>query len=187
MGLQYFAWTGKEFDMSKHLMTAGIIMALLMGLAGCSDFRRAVGTEKSSPDEFEVVVRPPLSLPPGFTDRPEDIIAKEKKAAGIDAKTSAEATLAVGNSATGDFEQLFDFTKVPDDIRAKVDAETYGIQLENRLPLQQLFGGLPDIGPVLDKMAEDMRLRKARQDRRLPNDDATLATDPTGNEPVAVQ
>ena len=173
--------------MSKHVMTAGITMALLIGLAGCSDFRRAVGTEKSSPDEFEVVVRPPLSLPPGFTDRPEDILAKDKKATGVDAESSAEAMLAVGNSASGDFEQLFDFSNVPDDIRVKVDAETYGIQLENRLPLQQLFGGLPDIGPVLDKMAEDARLRKARQDGRLPTDEATLATDPASDEPVAVQ
>ena len=173
--------------MSKHVMTAGITMALLIGLAGCSDFRRAVGTEKSSPDEFEVVVRPPLSLPPGFTDRPEDILAKDKKATGVDAESGAEAMLAVGNSALGDFEQLFDFSDVPDDIRAKVDAETYGIQLENRLPLQQLFGGLPDIGPVLDKMAEDARLRKARQDGRLPTDEATLATDPASDEPVAVQ
>ena len=173
--------------MSKHVMTAGITMALLIGLPGCSDFRRAVGTEKSSPDEFEVVVRPPLSLPPGFTDRPEDIIANDKKATGVDAESSAAAMLAVGNSASGDFEQLFDFSDVPDDIRAKVDAETYGIQLENRLPLQQLFGGLPDIGPVLDKMSEDARLRKARQDGRLPTDEATLATDPTSDEPVAVQ
>ena len=144
MGLQYFAWTGDKSDMSKHVITAGITMAVLIGLAGCSDFRRAVGTEKSSPDEFAVVVRPPLSLPPGFTDRPEDILAKD-------------------------------------------DAETYGIQLEKRLPLQQLFGGMPDIGPVLDKMAEDTRLRKAQQDGRLPTDEATLATDPTNNEPLAVQ
>ena len=36
--------------MSKYVMTAGITMVLLIGLAGCSDFRRAVGTEKSSPD-----------------------------------------------------------------------------------------------------------------------------------------
>ena len=57
--------------MSKHLMTAGITMALLIGLTGCSDFRRAVGKEKSTPDEFKVVVRPPLSLPPGFSDRPD--------------------------------------------------------------------------------------------------------------------
>ena len=173
--------------MSKHLMTAGITTVLLIGVAGCSDFRRAVGTEKSSPDEFEVVVRPPLSLPPGFTDRPEDILARDKKATGVNAETSAEAMLAVGSSVSIDFEQLFDFSDVPDDIRAKVDAETYGIQLEKRLPLQQLFGGLPDIGPVLDKMAEDARLRKARQDGRLPTDEATLATDPASDEPVAVQ
>ena len=173
--------------MSKHVMIAGITMALLIGLPGCSDFRRAVGTEKSSPDEFEVVVRPPLSLPPGFADRPEDILAKDKKATGVNAETSAKAMLAVGSSVSIDFEQLFDFSDVPDDIRAKVDAETYGIQLENRLPLQQLFGGLPDIGPVLDKMSEDARLRKARQDGRLPTDEATLATDPTSDEPVAVQ
>ena len=173
--------------MSKLLMIAGITLALLAGVAGCSDFRRAVGSEKSSPDEFEVVVRPPLSLPPGFADRPGDILAKDKKATGVDAETSAEAMLAIGNSSSGDFEQLFDFSDVPDDIRAKVDEETYGIQLENRLPLQQLFGGLPDIGPVLDKMAEDTRLRKARQDGNLPTDEATLATDPTSDEPVSVQ
>ena len=173
--------------MSKHLMTAGITMALLIGLAGCSDFRRAVGSEKSSPDEFEVVLRPPLSLPPGFSDRPEDIIAADKKASGFGAETTAESVLAVGRVAAGDFEQLFDFSDVPDDIRAKVDAETYGIQIENRLPLQQLFGGLPDVGPVLDKMSEDTRLRKARMEGRFPTDDATLATDPLSDQPLAVQ
>ena len=169
--------------MSKHVMTAGITMALLIGLVGCSDFRRAVGTEKSSPDEFAVVVRPPLSLPPGFTDRPEDILAKDKKATGVDAESSAEAMLAVGNSASGDFEQLFDFSDVPDDIEPKLTRKPTAFSSENRLPLQQLFGGLPDIGPVLDKMAEDARLRKARQDGRLPTDEATLATDPTSDEP----
>ena len=173
--------------MSKHVLTAGITMALLIGLAGCSDFRRAVGTEKSSPDEFEVVVRPPLSLPPGFSDRPEDIIAEGNKATGIDSKARAKALLAVGTNANNAFDLLFDFSDVPDDIRAKVDSETYGIQLDNRLPLQQLFGGLPDIGPVLDKMAEDRRLRRVRQEGRMPTDEATLATDPTSDKPVAVQ
>ena len=173
--------------MSKHLMTASITMALLIGITGCSDFRRAVGKEKSSPDEFEVVVRPPLSLPPGFSDRPEDIIAADRKASGVGAETSAEPVLAVGTVAAAGFEQFFDFSDVPDDIRAKVDAETYGIRIENRLPLQQLFGGLPDVGPVLDKMSEDTRLRKARLEGRFPTDEATLATDPLSDQPLAVQ
>ena len=34
-----------------------IIASMLMGVAGCSDVRRAIGTEKSTPDEFQVVVR----------------------------------------------------------------------------------------------------------------------------------
>ena len=173
--------------MSKHVMTASITMALLVGLAGCSDFRRAVGTEKSSPDEFEVVVRPPLSLPPGFADRPEDILAKDKKATGVNAETSAEAMLAVGSSVSIDFEQLFDFSDVPDDIRAKVDAETYGIQLERRVPAQIVFGGLPDIGPILDKVAEDQRIRKNLREGLLPTDGDILATDEASGETLIIK
>ena len=160
---------------------------LLIGLAGCSDFRRATGKEKSSPDEFEVVVRPPLSLPPGFSDRPEEIISKVEKTKAFNAETSAEALLAVDSDAASGFDNIFDFSDVPDDIRTKVDAETYGIQLENRLPLQQLFGGLPNIGPILDKMSEDTRLRKALQEGQLPTDGATLATDPEGKQSVKIQ
>ena len=174
--------------MNTQFLTSVVAMVLVIGLTGCSDFRRAVGKEKSSPDEFEVVVRPPLSLPPGFSDRPEDIIAEENLATtGYDAQKTAKAVLAVGNSGTSGFETLFDFSSVPDDIRARVDEETYGIQLENRLPLQQLFGGLPEIGPVLDQMSEDARLRKARQDGLLPTDEATLATDPVSDMPVTVE
>ena len=33
-----------------------ITASMLMGVAGCSDVRRAIGTEKSTPDEFQVVV-----------------------------------------------------------------------------------------------------------------------------------
>jgi hypothetical protein len=172
--------------MSKHLLTAGIVMVFCVGLAGCSDFRRAIGSEKSAPDEFEVVVRPPLSLPPGFNDRP-DAIVKQDKGVGVNAETSAKQVLAVSTNASSGFEQLFDFSRVPSDIRTKIDEETYGIQLENRLPLQTLFGGLPDIGPVLNKMAEDARLRQTRLNGLMPTDGATLAVDPTTDEPVAIQ
>lgn len=41
-----------------------------LGLQGCSDIRSALGNEKQSPDEFAVVARPPLSLPPNFALRP---------------------------------------------------------------------------------------------------------------------
>jgi hypothetical protein len=39
-------------------------------LPGCSDFARAVGIERVSPDEFAVESRAPLTIPPEFELRP---------------------------------------------------------------------------------------------------------------------
>jgi hypothetical protein len=39
-------------------------------LSGCSDIRANLGFERSSPDEFAVVTRAPLSLPPSYDLRP---------------------------------------------------------------------------------------------------------------------
>ena len=48
---------------------------LLIGpvLGGCDSFRRAIGAEKVMPDEFDVVSRAPLSVPPDFSLRPPRI------------------------------------------------------------------------------------------------------------------
>jgi len=203
MGVQHFLWTGDQhimtFSMTEisGLGTKTLRLALLGLLAGtvigCSDFRRAIGEEKSSPDEFEVVVRPPLSLPPGFSDRPEDIRAQEEKAVvATDSKSQAQSILGtsldanIDASATG-YGQIFDFASIPENIRETVDEETYGIQFERRLPLERLFGDLPDIGPVLDKMAEDQRIRKNRQEGLLPTEGDTIAIDAQSNETVIIK
>ena len=52
----------RKLNSSSSLSIVGFLW-LAIGLSGCSDFRQAIGTEKCAPDEFEVVVRPPLSLP----------------------------------------------------------------------------------------------------------------------------
>ena len=53
-----------QHGLSSRTLTISLLSGVLLICSACSDFRRAIGTEKSSPDEFEVVVRPPLSLPP---------------------------------------------------------------------------------------------------------------------------
>ena len=171
--------------MTRQLMMISMTILLTAGLSACSDFRRAVGEGKSAPDEFQVVVRAPLSLPPGFGDKPEDIL-KKTKTSGFDAQTSTAKLLGVQEVDGTGFASLFDFSRVPDDIRTKVDEETYGIQLEKRLPLQTLFGGVPDVGPVLDKMAEDLRLRKARLEGQAPTESGTKAIDPTSDQPLNI-
>jgi hypothetical protein len=39
-------------------------------LLGCGDFKRTLGIEKTSPDEFAVESRAPLTIPPDFDLRP---------------------------------------------------------------------------------------------------------------------
>ena len=165
-----------------------ITASMLMGVAGCSDVRRAIGTEKSTPDEFQVVVRPPLSLPPGFADRPEDIIEQEESnLAGLSATEAAASTFGTPDKQTTGYDAVFDFAAIIPDIRTKIDEETYGIQLEKRLPIQTLFGGVPDVGPVLDKMAEDARLRETMRNNQLPTDGETMGIDPLSDKPVLIK
>ena len=158
---------------------------MVFGLSACSDFRRSIGSEKSKPDEFQVVVRPPLSLPPGFSDTPENIVQKSETSEG-DAQSQTAKLLGVNDVENNGFTGLFDFSSVPDDIRTIVDEETYGVQLEKRLPLQILFGGLPDVGPVLDKMAEDSRLRRNRLKQLAPTEGGTKAIDPASDQPLNI-
>jgi hypothetical protein len=176
----------RNINSSSNLALASALL-LIVGLTGCSDFRQAIGTEKSSPDEFEVVVRPPLSLPPGFGARPS---------AGDDGQVAAvspavpvqESELLVSRSGKAtEFDEVFAFDKIEKDIRIKIDEETNGVIYERRLPLQILFGDLPKVGPVVDTMAEDARIRRNRLQKKALNEGATPAIDEVLGEPVSVE
>jgi hypothetical protein len=45
-------------------------LAAASALGGCASFRQAVGAEKVAPDEFRVVTKAPLVIPPEFNLRP---------------------------------------------------------------------------------------------------------------------
>ena len=174
----------------RAALAALVICGAGLALGGCSDFRKAIGDEKSSPDEFEVVVRPPLSLPPSFSASSEELVGASRvvsEESGSDARSVAAASLgsAEGNAEAG-YESLFDFASVPANIRETVDEETYGIRFERRIPLQILFGGLPDIGPVLDKFAEDQRLRQTLRKGQSATEGGTPARDLLDEESVTI-
>ena len=81
----------------KHLL----IVTLVLTLAACggnkSSVRSALGINKSAPDEFKVVSRPPLSVPPEFRLRPPQPGAKPRGVAT--SEQQAESLL-----KTGDFD-----------------------------------------------------------------------------------
>ena len=174
-------------SLSSRLPAFTLLGGIFLICSACSDFKRAIGSEKSSPDEFEVVVRPPLSLPPQFTSRP---IGKDTDTAAVAASNALGKSKLILNQREANatsFDDLFAFDQIEENIRVKVDEETAGIRFERRLPLQIVFGDLPNVGPVVDKMAEDARIRRNQLQERAINEGATPAIDEVFSEPVLVK
>ncbi len=166
------------------LMIIGLVM--IIGATACSDYRRAIGTEKSTPDEFQVVVRPPLSLPQSS----QNDLMQLTTDLGVDEKSSRNLMNNLferRNITASGYDELFELSSIEPDIRVKVDQETTGIIFERRLPINVIFGGLPDVGPILDQMAEDRRIRIIRMQKRAINEGATPAFDGVYGDEVQIK
>jgi hypothetical protein len=108
------------------LVVAGVVVAV--GLAsGCSGTKKALGLEKTAPDEFRVITKAPLVLPPDYALRPP----RPGEARPGDVNASAEPRAAVfgediGAQATP-AEKLFvakaNASAVDATIRTQVDFE----------------------------------------------------------------
>lgn len=55
---------------SPRMLAPCLALMIAFGLGGCSDARKALGYDKAPPDEFRIVSRAPLSLPPDYALRP---------------------------------------------------------------------------------------------------------------------
>ncbi len=179
--------TKQYWSVYSQLLFFALVGSAFFICSACSDFKRTIGSEKSSPDEFEVVVRPPLSLPPQFSSRPAGKDTDTAAVAASNALGKSKLILNQRQANATSFDDLFAFGQIEEDIRVKVDEETTGIRFERRLPLQIIFGSLPNVGPVVDKMAEDARIRRNRMQERAINEGATPAIDEVLSEPVLVK
>ncbi len=54
----------------SRLAGLSVLLVAALGLGACADTRKAIGWDKAVPDEFRVVTRAPLTLPPDFGLRP---------------------------------------------------------------------------------------------------------------------
>lgn len=149
---------------------AAVSGALLVATAGCSNLSRAIGSDKSSPDEFAVVTKAPLVIPPDFSLRPPRPGAKRPQ----ERDSSQEAASAVFSSGSAvaaspqtDGERVLLVTAGADDadssIRDLVDSEYFTIQrtgtgFANKILFWQ--GETVDPGTLVDPDAEAERLRR---------------------------
>ena len=172
--------------MKKAILLPMAMLATGLALSGCSSFNDALGLSKTSPDEFQVVVRPPLTVPPSFSLDPVE--GETVTQAPTDAVTvSGELLAGGGRTTTSGFDGLFGFERIEPGIRTTVDEETLGIQYDSRLPVHVLFGGQPNVGPTLSPEAEAIRIRDAQSRGGNLTDTPTPAVDPVGNKAVNIE
>jgi hypothetical protein len=173
--------------MRRSLLTLPLAFALAMpALAGCSSTKEMLGLTKRSPDEFQVVSRAPLSMPPDFSLRPPTPGAPRpqegtttQQAQGIVTGYSSRATTTLqpdqipsigegqapettesaGESA---FLQSASLTGIDPNIRKLVDEETAADQDASQSFLDDLiFWRKPEpYGTVVDPVAEQKRLQE---------------------------
>lgn len=143
-------------------------------LGGCSNVRESLGLVRQSPDEFTVVTKSPLVLPPDFGLRPPipgappvaqaadpqaQALNALANAGGVGPAAAAPAragltpgeTALLGAAGTAAAEQ---------GIRARVDLETRQVADRNRGYVEALlFWQQPEQNRLLDPVAEAARLR----------------------------
>ena len=106
---------------SKYVVRAAVLAAGAFALMGCHAFREASGLTKDSPDEFAVVTKAPLIMPPDYNLRPPRdgapptnqveptdsaqaalFDANGNKTAGTDVSASEQQLLAAANATNPD-------------------------------------------------------------------------------------
>lgn len=159
-------------------------VAAVLVLGACGSVREAVGIDADSPDEYQVVVRAPLSMPqdyglkaprPGtegpqegrLRDRTRQIVldsqGKEKAAQAnrpIEGVTRAESVLLSKLGAND----------VDPNIRQVVERETTAVELENRSMIDRIlfWREAPPESKTVDAQAERRRLQENAALGRAP-------------------
>lgn len=163
--------------MKKTYIAALAIFITPFALGACSGAKEQLGLERSAPDEFAVVKRAPLEMPPSYYLRPPapgaprpqeqttDVQARQtvfgeaqqeqpaEQQAAADGTTSSESLL-LQQAGTGIADPS---------IRSKVDEETAEMKDYNRPVAEKLLGIGDDGQPyatVVDSKKESERLRK---------------------------
>ena len=173
----------------------GVVVAgtLILTLSACQNVREQLGLNKQSPDEFRVLSRAPLSLPPDYNLRPPEPGAprpqvgtptEQARRAVFRANDNQQASLepVPGDSRTrGELSLLREAgaDKVDDSIRQVVDQETNQLQEESESFVNRLvfWQESPPPGYVVDADAEAKRIRENAALGRPVTDGATPTVD----------
>lgn len=153
---------------TRYLILTSLIAAA--SLTACSNAKEQLGITRSAPDEFAVVKRAPLEMPPDYSLRPprpgaprpqETAVGEQAREAIFGADDgSRKAAPATGEAA---LLQQAGAANTDSRIREVVDRETATMEPKDRPVAQRLFGiklsGEDEDDGVLDPKKESARLK----------------------------
>ncbi|WP_340115845.1 DUF3035 domain-containing protein [Pelagibius sp. 7325] len=151
-----------------------IIAGLTLAVSACGGFREQLGLNKQSPDEFRVVSRAPLTLPPDYSLRPPEPGAPRPQV-GTPAQQAERAvfansqnpglqqrTIVPRTAGEAALLQAAGATEADPNIRQIVNRETNQINEEADYFVDSLvfWNNTTPAGTVVDPVAETRRLQE---------------------------
>lgn len=170
--------------MTKKITLLAAVAAIL-ALSACSSMKKELGIGRNSPDEFMVVKRAPLTMPPDYDLRPPvEGAAPPATEASNQAKTQllGQTTAATKGTADDEFLRRAGSDKADPAIRAEISQDNGYLALKNEKLVDKLIfwddnqptdANVPD--SVVDPKKEAARLKKNQEEGKPVN---------SGNVPV---
>lgn len=159
----------------KNMKHLAVVLLAVAALSGCKSVKEELGVGRHSPDEFTVVKRAPLTLPPDYALRPPEegrvpaasVISNQAKAALM----GQSAEPAAKGSAEKQFLEKLGAANADPSIRAVISEENGIIALENQSIAEKLiywndetkaYQNMP--ASVVDPRKETERLKKNKEE-----------------------
>jgi Protein of unknown function (DUF3035) len=166
-----------------RLILVASIAALSLG--GCASVRQALGSEKTAPDEFRVVSKAPLVVPPEFNLRPP----RPGEARPMELRADLQARTAVfgvqmGTSASEGEKLLVaraGGTNADPRIRAVIDEETGGVSRKPNSFADKVLGRNPqDLAQPANPLSSEAEAERQRLEQQA-------VRNATGGQAVTIQ
>jgi len=165
-------------NMGRPLLGLALVA---LALSGCGDVRRSIGLDRQSPDEFSVVSRAPLTMPPSLSlptprpgaARPQDATPTAVAAASVFGGSS-RGVAAVGKTQgeSALIAQAAAKSGIEPGVRNKVDQETTQLIVADKRWIDTLLFWQKQEQPyeIVDPKKESQRLREAQAQGKALND-----------------
>lgn len=154
----------------QKTMTLAAVAVACAAVSSCGSMQKAIGVEKVAPDEFRVVTRAPLVMPPDYAlrpPRPGDPRPQELRPDGqaraavfgqdVGARSTAGERALVNSAGAGAVDPA---------IRAQVDLEGAALVRKPEAFSDQVIGYQGSAAPAPAGQTEEQRLANAETVRR---------------------